>query len=326
MWPGGGGIVRMSDREAIASDELDRYLDLFYGTEQGWLCVGVGDEPYFDETGRYRFGQWGEVKAEWPANNTAEFRRGLLDGSLIADVYASPYLMASPSRSKGNSVRRAAVHSEIDCAVDPDTVRVLGGCAVGSGTPRHAHVYVPLTESVSLHHHRLLCQGLSRHFGAKDSKIADNDLLRPAGLLNHKSRVREPGEPSQVPWLVRFDGVRTEPGALAGRLGVELTDIPPTGVRRPREKSTPAGGGAPVSFATDPFEIAYHPRVRRALAKVSGDRSADTMRVVRACFGAGLTEANARWAVRQRDDLAERLDQRHDDDVARCWRVCLEES
>ena len=125
---------------------------------------------------------------------------------------------------------------------------------------------------------------------------------------------------------MRSDGVRIEPGELADRVGVELTDTPPKGMHKAREKSAPAGGGGTAILPTDPFDLTYYPHVRRALGTVSGDRSADTMRVVRACFRSGLALVHARWAVRLREDLAHRLDQRTDDDVARCWRVCLEES
>jgi len=283
--------------------------------------------PQREASGRIGFRLWQQGCAAWPdeANGLAAL---LLEWSTRADIYLCPYPLSGQRRDKGSAVALDKVHCDGDDGVDLGKAsNIPGVCAVGSGTPGHAHVYAGLTRSVPPHQHEALCRGLGHYLGAKDPKFSDNDVLRPPGTWNFKPRADDKkAPPLPVMWLIRPTGVRIDPEELADLLGVELTDTLPTGVRRASEKSTSAGGGATAILPTDPFEIAYHPRVRRALAKVSGDRSADTMRVVRACFGAGLTEANARWAVRQRDDLAERLDQRHDDDVARCWRVCLEES
>lgn len=51
----------------------------------------------------------------------------------------------------------------------------------------------------------------------------------------------------------------------------------------------------------------------------TADRSADTMRITKACEANGLTLAQTRWVINQRDDLRERLDERNDDDVAQCY-------
>ena len=151
-------------------------------------------------------------------------------------------------------------------------------------------------------------------------------MLRPPGTWNFKPRADDKkAPPLPVTWLIR-PTVRVGPEELAELVGVELTDAPPAPVPKAKRRNSSGGGGGGVLGEVAPFGLWHHPRVQWALAKVSGDRSADTMRVVRACLGSGLTAANARWAVRQRDDLARRLDQRTDDDVARCWRVCLEES
>jgi hypothetical protein len=63
--------------------------------------------------------------------------------------------------------------------------------------------------------------------------------------------------------------------------------------------------------------------VTQALTSRSADRSADTMRIAAACFDAGLSLAQTRWAVRSGTDLAERLDEfaarrKPIDDVAVC--------
>jgi hypothetical protein len=55
------------------------------------------------------------------------------------------------------------------------------------------------------------------------------------------------------------------------------------------------------------------------MAKATGDRSADTFRIVAACYDDSLVLAQSRWAVAQRADLTERLAGRNDDDVLTCW-------
>jgi putative DNA primase/helicase len=97
-----------------------------------------------------------------------------------------------------------------------------------------------------------------------------------------------------------------------------LTDAPATKLKKLK---TSRGVVNPALAGLDatPFSPSRHPRVRAAMRRVTGDRSLDTMRVVGACYDSGLTLANVRWAIQQRQDLAERLEDRRDDDVARCW-------
>lgn len=61
------------------------------------------------------------------------------------------------------------------------------------------------------------------------------------------------------------------------------------------------------------------PAVEQALDQITGDRSVDTARVVNAVVQAGGLLPDALAAVRSRRDLAERLDDRPDDDVARLY-------
>ena len=111
-----------------------------------------------------------------------------------ADVYACPYLMRNSRRAQGNSASRALVHADVDRELDPAAVTALGGFAIASGTPGHAHVYIPLSYTVTRAQHEMLCRALAEHLGG-DAKFSDNDLLRPPGTLNHKSAIAG-GDPS----------------------------------------------------------------------------------------------------------------------------------
>ena len=62
-----------------------------------------------------------------------------------------------------------------------------------------------------------------------------------------------------------------------------------------------------------------YPSVRKALDRQTKDRSADTYRVIAVCHRVGLTLAETTWVVRAREDLAQRLDERGDDDVLAVW-------
>jgi hypothetical protein len=106
-----------------------------------------------------------------------------------------------------------------------------------------------------------------------------------------------------------------EPRALAVELGVALPD--------PNDNSAIRTNGAPASTA-EPVNLGHYPTVQAALDNDTGDRSVDTMRVVGACYDAGLTEAQARQVVGARADLAERLAERNDDDVRTCWLKAID--
>ena len=170
----------------------------------------------------------------------------LLRNSASIDTYICPYVLAGPEREKGGAVARMLAHCDGDDGVDLAKAEALPGVfAVGSGTQGHAHVYAGLTRSVLPHQHEALCKGLGHYLGAKDPKFSDNDVLRPPRTWNFKPRADDNcAPPLAVTWLIRPTGVRIDPEELADLLGVELTDTPPKGVHKAREKSAPAGGGA----------------------------------------------------------------------------------
>ena len=146
----------------------------------------------------------------------------LVERSEHADVYACPYAHDG-ERHKGGAVARRHVHADVDGPLDRERARALGALAVASGSTSqgapHGHVYVRLARPVTADEHTALCTALGAFLGpdADASKVADNDVLRPAGTLNHKR-----GELAPVTWLIRPDAptVRAwEPAELAAHLG-----------------------------------------------------------------------------------------------------------
>ena len=305
------------------------------GDTEGYAHTAAGVAGYFDNAGKYSFkraddhpdARWRELVYEWPAerDRLADEQLSVADAH---DLYVCACLMRGRTRAKGAAVARTVVHSDVDNGqLDLDRVAALSGFAIGSGTPGNGHVYVAVTEHLSITEYDALCRALGRYLGAQDSKISDNDFLRPPGTFNHKTRARG-GQSTPVEWLIRPTDVKWEPAELAAMLG---TVLPPpyqtsgqphtkAGAATGPNTATGQGHGADSSEST-PFDLDAHPQVIRALHDVTGDRSEDTYRVVAAVHGAGLTLEHARWAVDQRADLAERLAERDDDDVLTCWEM-----
>jgi putative DNA primase/helicase len=177
------------------------YLDVCFGDTTGRLHIAVGIGGYFTDTGKYEFDQWTQTHFAWPAEADLAVRE-IQRAAHQSDVYACPFLMWGDKRAQGEAVARRIVHADCDGDIDLDKVRALGGFAVASGTPGHAHVYVELTEPVPANQHRELCRALGNHLGDADAKISDNDVLRPPGTLNHKEAARG-GLPTFIEWLVK---------------------------------------------------------------------------------------------------------------------------
>ena len=182
------------------SDILD-YFNACYGDTTGVLHISVGERPYLCN-GRYKFTWFVPSHFTYP-DEADRAAREIQREATFHDVYVCPYLMWADKRAKGAAVAHKLIHADVDGALlDAEKVRAIGGFAVGSGTPGNGHAYVPLSESVIAPAHRALCRGLGAHLGAIDSKITDNDLLRPPGTFNYKPTL-DGRDPAPVEWLVR---------------------------------------------------------------------------------------------------------------------------
>ena len=322
--------VPMTGTETAGATTEDRrdallvYLDAVYANGHGHVAVALGEDARADN-GVYKT-NWinNQFVYSWP-DDVEKIASKILEAE--CDVYICPYLLTGRRRHKGTSVdsARTHVHADIDLVdgqVDLDAVSAIpGAVALGSGTPGNAHVYVLLANPVTLNHHEQLCRGLGAYLDTTDtSKYSDNDCLRPPGAFNYKPTVMNGGggAPAPVQWLIKPTGDRVHPQKLAELLGIELTDgASPTTVSTPSDASDGA--------IEEVLQLrTRHSSVYAAQQRITGDRSKDTMLIVSACRGEGLTLAQARWVVASRPDLAERLDERRDDDVARCWERAVD--
>ena len=313
--------VMLTDGEADQprSTEMSstrRYLVSLYADHVGTAIVGLGMAPYLTNSGRYRHTLWREVPFRWPAQ-AEELECAIVEAAQDCDVYICTVLMAGDERTPAAAVHRDVLHSDCDTHVDLSKVTAVGGFVVESGSDGHGHVYVPLAESVTSEEYDLLERGLADYLHA-DSKIAANDVLRPPGTLNHKpTAYHQSSDPSPVKFLIEPDGTRNDVYALALLLDVQLPSVSPPRNTGNCAAAVAADTAGSVFSLEDPRYVA----VVRALEQISSppDRSADTARVVGACYDLGLTLSQSRFAVGTRADLVERLEERDDDDVLTLW-------
>jgi putative DNA primase/helicase len=319
------------DTDTIPHQGMDfavcrEYLVALFGDTTGYLHVDIGHGPHLTDDGKYDYTRFEQRVYEYPGEADAAIR-DMLTAAPDSDVFVCTCLMRGRTRAKGAAVERTRPHADVDHGrIDPDKVRAVNGFAIASGTPGNAHVYVEVTESLTVTEYPIMCRALGDYLGGADAKISDNDILRPAGTFNHKAAAAG-AQPTPVEWLIPPPGVRHDKHALASQLGVTL---PEPGEEPWRHHNT-ADGPTEMQFhngtasqTSEPVDLANYPFVQIALDHNSGDRSVDTMRIVGECYNNGLTLPQTRWVVGTRADLAERLDEfakRREprDDVLDCW-------
>jgi putative DNA primase/helicase len=303
---------------------LDRsFLDVVFGDAEGYAHFAVGHGAYVDPSGKYSHRKWEQSCFLWPqqADKAMVHVSDLPSRQGFNDVYVCPNILRTDRRSKGTAVVLQLLRADVDNGVDTAKLESLGAFAIASGRPGHSHVYAQLSRPVPLAQYQTLQQGMRAYLNG-DNKIADNDLLRPVGAVNYKAVVLQGLDaPYPVNWIVKPSGVRMEPEAVAAVLGVNLPGPDDPEPQRKAKKAPPAAPGNAGNGLHDveAFDLAGHPRVKAAVKENTGDRSKDTLRIVGACYDDHLTLEQARWVVKTRADLAERLDDRKDDDVQTCW-------
>lgn len=293
----------MNGQTSDAAGDLRLYLDKVAGGLTGELHIAIGDNGHWVD-GKYTFdnGDWNESHHHWPADADDVVDK-ILSAATHSDTYVCVNLMWGDKRHRSSAVRLQSIHCDIDHGhLDLDKVRAVDGYAVGSGTPGNGHVYVDLAgDAITVPQHTALCRALGGYLDGADAKIAPNDVLRPPGTRNHKSTLPEP-----VVWLVRPNGHRVDPRALAAQLGLDWDGI---------DATTTVNGGKQSDPAAEPFDLDAHPDVVKALATrtVPEDKSDDLYRVIAACFDDGLSAGNARHAISSASDLEAALRKRPGD-------------
>lgn len=298
--PPDGAATLGFDRQAAES-----FLDGLFGVRYGYAVVALGHDGYLDG-GRYAHKSWGEHAYRWPAERElllGDVAREMAVGQV--DVYVCPALRVTPKRSKGNAVHHDVAWADRDAAEPLDLALVadLGAVmVVSSGTPGHEHVYVKLADDPGPEVREQVCRALAATVGACDPKWADNDLLRLPGTVNHKHG---------APVLVRH----TRGGALGSAVLVGLLDA--------------CRGVVSVESVNvnTTLTTPLHPpaTVREALAKDSGDRSADMYGVVGACYRARYTLDETKAIVRQHPGGVAKYGKNLSAEVERAWSKVVDD-
>lgn len=184
---------------SIADDRFDIdqgifYLDEMFGERKGYVSIVYGHNP---RTTKPRFAEddWQPKYYKWPSqrDNLIEDVDNALNHPDVIDenieIFICPALRKTPERTRGSHAPLFWVWADMDHKPTEDQIdRInhLGGMTVLSGSDGHRHVYLPLDKPVTAVLHKALCLALKDALGAKDSKIAENDLLRLPGSLNWK--------------------------------------------------------------------------------------------------------------------------------------------
>lgn len=195
------------DQSGDGAKGMRRYFDAVFRHATGWLTGAIGHDPFINSNGKYKHNLFAPFSFLWPDPEIDAIIELLMEASHKGDVYVCPYLMREKDkRAKGQAVGHLLLHSDIDGepfdAVKAQRLASIGGFAIDSGSLNHAHVYVPLSESVSVEQHEALCIGLGTYIGGADlGKHTDENVLRPPGTLNHKPRIFDGLSPAPVRWL-----------------------------------------------------------------------------------------------------------------------------
>ena len=301
-------------------DTLAVYYDAIIPPgESGILHLAVGLNGYFTAAGQYSFkpdkqhpdALWKPRVFPYPDERGEAFD-WILDMAQQGDVYGCPNLLTGRRRTALTAKVCQLVHGDIDHSFDRYEVEEqLGGIVVASGSDGHGQILIPLSAAVTEEQRMALCVAIRARYDG-DDKIADNDVLRPPMTKNWKARARGDGEPTDV-WLMTDPppARRIKPYDLGRKLNIELANVVPTAPQKAAEALQTA----------EPVDLDDYPLVKMAFDTRADppDRSKDTVRIVGACIDAGLSIGQTRTVLDDRPDLADRLNGRNDDDVARVW-------
>ena len=251
------------------SEDTRRYAETCFGDAEGWLCVAVGLKPYRDANGKYKHHKWDEVAFRWPQQSD-EALTYITKAGPLGDVYMCPYPMKEPRRAKGNAGQRVLIHADVDHELDPDE----GGPARRVHRALRLHPATATSTSRwrgrSPRPARSACVVAWPHTLGGDTKYSDNDLLRPPGTLNYKSKVDggdpEPGDRA----VVRQRQGRSADASTAARRGFCEPDRhqrPPRGMPTPNVRAPPW-----ISTSYPSVRQALERRTRRPLRRHLPDR------------------------------------------------------
>lgn len=155
---------------------LRRFLDVLYGGGEGYCHLAYAAQPYLNDKGEVKHQVWSEAigpRRAWryPAEVEPIIDAILLMEAQGLDAYVCTNLMSTPtSRAEGNTACIWCLHADCDGVDIERLVRVveeLGGCLLNSGSPGHFHLYIPLSEPITLAQFAVLQHALVAWLGGR---------------------------------------------------------------------------------------------------------------------------------------------------------------
>lgn len=165
-----------------------QYLDMIYGTRQGYVAVAYKDPKDTTSKG------WQETQFAWPSGKDQLLGWARKHATVGRNVFVCPAVRTTPRRIKGDMDASQWLWADVDMQNVPDNryaeiqrrIAEMGTYVVSSGTGENVHAYVKLTKAVGPEDHAKLNTGL-RDYLLADNKQADNSFLRLPGTTNWKT-------------------------------------------------------------------------------------------------------------------------------------------
>lgn len=187
--------ARALPAQAPIDDAAWYFHRLWHGLE-GWACICVGHNGYYNPAGAYKWGQGGFTQHfyRWPKQRR-DLYRFAVDNGQRHDVYAAVALRTQRNREASNAAPSRYLWADIDQEWTDrhqtiwSALRTPGSFAVTSGSGTHRHLYLRLAEPVARDELERLNERLAHKLGG-DAKHDAAAVLRVPGTSNRKPVAR----------------------------------------------------------------------------------------------------------------------------------------
>ncbi|GLB64062.1 hypothetical protein NCCP2495_19410 [Dietzia sp. NCCP-2495] len=298
--------------EGVDIDLAMEHLDLILGEAKGyaWLASCGRAEVV---NGKPKMINWQQESFAWPAERD-DVREYIETHAMTRELFFCPFVHRSgDSKRKGASVERQWVVVDQDRPMtNPGALRPT--LVVNSGTPGHSHLYYSVPEGVEVDKYQAFAKGLGECLGCGNDKTTDEGFLRLPGTRNLK---HDP--PTLCEVVERTDATYTQQG-----LSVAV-NVRPSAHSHDR---VPGAQNRSQGLQFEPVKPAVVPRsIKRALREEDpGDGTARfkrTMRLVKECQEAGMSQAEALWVLTNHEPSVAKF--QHEDrlrgQVVACWEM-----
>ena len=166
--------------------EAQAFLQRRFGDSEGYLATAIGVGGRFKDHS-YEFMAWKEHQFNWPSEEELVLlaMEQVVKNYGTADIYVCPVLRSTGARTKRNGVASKTVFADLDGVTSwPEQLNPYLEI-VNSGSSDHYHVYIQLTDAVSIPQLEAFNKALASVTKA-DSKWSNNTVLRLPGTTNHK--------------------------------------------------------------------------------------------------------------------------------------------